>query len=149
QAGLAAAVPAPVHAQARDPATTPTAAAFDALHERLRGTELLREPSQAQVVARLDELHRLLPPGDDLRDLRYRALRCDWDFVGDPAAQFAYAEDALGKSRTQGNRAMEANFHYCRGAATEQLKGMPQALPDYEQGIAIARAIGDQRLLAD
>ena len=149
QAGVAAGTPAPVHAQANPQETARQAAAFDALHERLRGTELQREPSQSQVVARLDELHRLLPPRDALRDLRYRALRCDWDFVGEPAAQFAYAEDALGKSRTLGDRAMEANFLYCRGVATEQLQGMPQALPDYEQGIDIARAIGDRRLLAD
>lgn len=127
----------------------PDAAAFDAMLERLRGSELWREPSQERVLQRLAELQRLLPPGDRLRTLRFRALRCDWDFLEDPQAQLRFADAGLAEARALGDGAMAASFHYCRAAAIEQLHGMTEALADIEAGIAIARRVGDDPLLAD
>jgi diguanylate cyclase (GGDEF)-like protein len=157
QPAMATPVPAPAPAPASAPGaagpaaprSAPDPAAFDALLARLLGPELWREPSQQAVLGRLAELHRLLPPGDAARTLRYRALRCDWDFEDDPSGQLAYADDGLARARAQGDGAMEASFHYCRSAAIEALRNMPAAMPDIEAGIAIARRIGDQRLLAD
>jgi len=144
---LPATVPAAPGAGQR-PATH-DAAAFDALLKRLEGPELWREPSQQRIVARLAELRELLPPDDPRRALRYRALRCDWDFLDDPEAQLAYAADGLERARALGDDAMEASFHYCRSAAVEAMRGMPEGLADIQAGIAIARRIGDERLLAD
>ena len=149
QPAMAAPAPAPAPDAQGAARRGPDAAAFDALLDRLLGPELWREPSQRRVLARLAELHGLLPPGDALRALRYRALRCDWDFIDAPEDQLAYAEAGLEDARALRAGAMEASFHYCRSAAIEALRSMPEALPDIEAGIAIARRIGDHRLLAD
>lgn len=140
------AVPAP---QSADAAIRPDAAAFDALLAHLRDRELWRQPTQEAVLQRLEELRRLLPPGDRLRELRFRALRCDWGFVGDPREQLAHAEKGLAAAQALGDGAMAASFHYCRGGAVEQLSGMTEALPDFDRGIEIARRIDDRAMLAD
>src|SRR5690606_28058374 len=101
------------------------------------------------VLQRLEELRRLLPPGDRLRELRFRALRCDWGFVGDPREHLAHAEKGLAAAQALGDGAMAASFHYCRGGAVEQLSGMTEALPDFDRGIEIARRIDDRAMLAD
>lgn len=153
QPGIVSAAPGPPPPPVATPAEVPTggpdAAAFDAMLERLRGPELWREPSHAAILERLAGLERLLPPRDRLRTLRFRALRCDWDFLGDPGGQLAFAERGLADARALGDEALATSFHYCRGIAVEQLRGMPEAIPDFEAGMAIARRIGDKRLLAD
>ncbi|HET7656080.1 MAG TPA: diguanylate cyclase, partial [Luteimonas sp.] len=137
------------------PAPAPTAtretqaAEFDALLKRLQGTELWAEPSQEAVLRRLAELERMVPPGDPVRDLRYRALRCDWDFLNQPEAQLAFANDGLARAKALEDGVGQASFHYCRATALDQLHGAPAAMVEYEAGIAIARRIGDDRLLAD
>ena len=137
------------------PAPAPTAtreaqaAEFDALLKRLQGTELWAEPSQEAVLRRLAELERMVPPGDPVRDLRYRALRCDWDFLNQPEAQLAFANDGLTRAKALEDGFGQASFHYCRATALDQLHGAPAAMVEYEAGIAIARRIGDDRLLAD
>ena len=141
--------PAPPPPAAPAAASTPQAAAFDALLKRLQGTELWAEPSQAAVLRRLAELERLVPPGDPVRELRYRALRCDWDFFNDPAGQLAYAHEALARARALEDGIGEANFHYCLATALDEQHGSNAAMVEYEAGIAVARRIGDDRLLAD
>ena len=141
--------PAPPPPAAPAAASTPQAAAFDALLKRLQGTELWAEPSQAAVLRRLAELERLVPPGDPVRELRYRALRCDWDFFNDPAGQLAFAHEALARARALEDGIGEANFHYCLATALDEQHGSNAAMVEYEAGIAVARRIGDDRLLAD
>ena len=130
-------------------AASPAGAAFDAKYLELRDTGLSTQPSPAQVMARLDELARLRPAGDSVRDLRYRAIYCDWAFDENPGAQLAWADDGLARSRAAHDGEGEANFHYCRAAALETTGAQDQVLPEYEAGIAAARRIGDDRLLAD
>jgi diguanylate cyclase (GGDEF)-like protein len=128
---------------------SPQAAQFDALLKRLQGTELWAEPSQQAVLRRLDELAALVPPGDAVRDLRYRALRCDWDFLEDSKGRLAYADKGLALAKALEDGVGEAGFHYCRATALDELHGSPAAMVEYEAGIATARRIGDDRLLAD
>lgn len=137
---------------AATPAPTPAAApaaAFDAMFLQLRDTGLATQPSQAQVMQRLAELARLRPAGDAVRDLRYRAVFCDWGFDDDPKAQLAYADDGLARARAARNGEGEANFHYCRAAALETIGATTDVMSEYEAGIAAARRIGNDRLLAD
>lgn len=128
---------------------SPPAAAFDAMFLHLRDTGLATQPSQAQVMLRLQELARLRPANDIVRDLRYRAVFCDWAFDEDAKAQLGYADDGLARARAAGNAEGEANFHYCRAAALETIGATDREMAEYEAGIAAARRIGNDRLLAD
>ena len=96
------------------------AAAFDAMLEHLEERELLTL-TDAEAVARVDELGALLPANDIRRALRYRGLRCDWTYGDDPNGQLAYALEGLSMARASGDLAAQAGFHYCRAAAIETL----------------------------
>ena len=141
-----AAAQGPVPASA---AAAGRAAEFDAMLKRLQGTELWAEPTQAAIVRRLDELGRLLPAGDAARELKYRVLRCDWDFAEDPEGRLDYANEGLSRARAQEDAASQAAFHYCRAGALDELHGSSAAMVEYEAGLEIARRIGDERLMAD
>ena len=158
-----AAVPAPAQTPAQSlPATAAAAApapaseaasaasAFDRLYADLRDTGLAIQPDQAAVQRRLDALAALVPGGDTRRELRWRALQCDWGFDDDGSKrQLAYADDGIARARAERNAAAEADFHYCRAAALETLASTPEVMAEYEAGIADARAAHDNRLLAD
>ena len=120
--------------------------AFDALYRQLSDLGLATQPSQAQILLRLHELADLRPQGDLVRDLRYRALFCGWAFE-DAKAQLAYADAGLVRARVAGDAAAEADFLYCRASRLET--SAEEVMATYEAGIAIARRIGDNRLLAD
>lgn len=131
------------------PAAPSPAAAFDAMYAELRDTGLATQPSHAQVLRRLDELSRLRPPGDSVRDLRWRAIFCDWGFDEDSKAQLEFATTGLARALAAHDGEGEANFHYCRAAALEILGATNEVMPEYEAGIAAARRIDNDRLLAD
>jgi diguanylate cyclase (GGDEF)-like protein len=144
--------PAMVGAVVPEPEPVPPpspAAAFDAMFLHLRDTGMATQQSQAQVMQRLHELARLRPAGDVVRDLRYRAVYCDWAFDEDANAQLEYADDGLARARAAHDGEGEANFHYCRAAALESIGTTGEVMPEYEAGIAAARGIGSDRLLAD
>ena len=125
------------------------AATFDALLEQLEEREL-HTLAPAAVLARLDDLHAALPAGDGKRDLRYRALRCDWGYDDDPKGQRAYALDGLSRAREARDLAAQARFHYCKAVAIETLGAASQeVMAAWNAGIEAARRSGDRRLLAD
>jgi len=124
------------------------AAAFDTLFKRLDGGEIATL-SAARLPQRLGELQRLVPPGDVLRELRYRSMHCDWSFDNDAKGQLAYAQDGLDRARRVGDAELQARFHYCRAAAQGQLGTTEDTLADYEAGIALSRQVENDRLLAD
>lgn len=126
-----------------------TGTAFDALLEQLEERELQTlTATEAQV--RLDELGALRPEGDTGRDLRYRALRCDWSYDDDPRGQLAFAEEGLERAREANDVAAQARLQYCRAVAIETL-GAPgdEVMAAWNTGIDLARRSGDLRLLAD
>ena len=125
------------------------AAAFDAMLEHLEERELLTL-TDAEAVARVDELGALLPANDIRRALRYRGLRCDWTYGDDPNGQLAYALEGLSMARASGDLAAQAGFHYCRAAAIETLgAASDEIMAAWNAGIDAARRSGDKRLLAD
>ena len=125
------------------------AAAFDALLEQLEEREL-QTLTDAQAVMRLDELGALRPEGDIRRDLRYRALRCDWTYVDDPDGQLALALEGLSIARETRDLAAQARFHYCHAVAIETLGAdNGEILDAWNDGIDAAQRSGDKRLLAD
>jgi diguanylate cyclase (GGDEF)-like protein len=124
------------------------AAAFDTLFERLDGGEVATL-SAGQLTQRLTELQRLVPPGDVLRELRYRSMHCNWNFDNDARGQLASAQDGLARAQRVDDAELQARFHYCRAAAQGQLGTTADTLADYEAGIALSRKSENDRLLAD
>ncbi|HEU4813413.1 MAG TPA: GGDEF domain-containing protein [Xanthomonadaceae bacterium] len=124
-------------------------AAFDALLEQLEEREL-HTLTPADALARLDDLEVLVPAGDGGRDRRYRALRCDWGYDGDPEGQRAFALDGLARAREAGDLAAQARFHYCKAVAIETLgESSQEVMAAWNAGIEAARRSGNRRLLAD
>ena len=122
---------------------------FDTLLEQLEEREL-HTLTPAAALARLDDLEALVPAGDGARDRRYRALRCDWGYDGDPEGQRAFALEGLSRAREAGDLDAQARFHYCRAAAIETLGESSQAVMGaWNAGIEAARKSGNRRLLAD
>jgi diguanylate cyclase (GGDEF)-like protein len=124
------------------------AAAFDTLFKRLDDGEVATL-SAGQLTQRLTELQRLVPPGDVLRELRYRSMHCNWSFDNDARGQLASAQDGLARAQRVDDAELQARFHYCRAAAQGQLGTTADTLADYEAGIALSRKSENDRLLAD
>ena len=137
-----AACACPASAQGGDPA------AFDTLFRRL-DLEDIATLDAAGTERELSDLERLLPPGDVHRALLARSLRCNWGYRDDARAQRTAAEAGLHDARAAADGAAEIRFLYCRAGAREQVDTPLQALPDYNSGIALARRLEDDRLLAD
>jgi len=131
---------------AAQPAPAP-GAAFDALYARIDDGEL-DSPDQAAEDRLLAQLHALLPPGDAHRALDYRTLAC---YRGNdrPAQSSAYASRGLADARALGDARAEVRFLYCQAAYASQIKGGRPSLDGYDAGIALARKLGDARLVAD
>jgi diguanylate cyclase (GGDEF)-like protein len=123
-------------------------ATFDAAFRRLDDGGIATLDT-GQVARQLRVLQRLVPPGDTGRELLYRALRCSWGFPDDPRAALAFAEDGLRRALRARDEAAQVRFHYCLAGYREQVATALQALADYEAGIALARKLGDDRLLAE
>ena len=121
---------------------------FDALYRRLDDTELLTLDT-AQVQQRLRDLEALVPANDPLRALRAQAMRCNWGFNTDPQAQLAYAQAGLQRAHAAGDVDTQVRFLYCRGGAREEIDTPRNAKADYDAGIALARTIESDRLVAD
>jgi diguanylate cyclase (GGDEF)-like protein len=124
------------------------AADFDALYKRLDDSELLTL-GVAQVGQRLRELDALVPENDPVRALQAQALRCNWGFSKDPKAQLAYADAGLARARAAGDIDAQVRLLYCRGGAREEIDTPLNAKADYDAGIALARRIENDRLVAD
>ncbi|HZV23598.1 MAG TPA: tetratricopeptide repeat-containing diguanylate cyclase [Luteimonas sp.] len=129
-------------------ATDGRAADFDALYQRLDDSELLTL-GVADVEQRLRELDALVPADDPVRTLRAQAMRCNWGFSKDPKAQLAYAEAGLQRARAAGDVDTQVRFLYCHGGAREEIDTPLNAKADYDAGIALARRIENDRLVAD
>ena len=121
---------------------------FDALYRRLDDTELLTLDT-AQVQQRLRALEALVPANDPLRALRAQAMHCNWGFNTDPQAQLAYAQAGLQRAHAAGDVDTQVRFLYCRGGAREEIDTPRNAKADYDAGIALARTIESDRLVAD
>lgn len=123
-------------------------AAFDSLFQSLDDGKIATLSADG-TAQQLKQLQALLPPGDVKRDLRYRALHCDWGFDNDAKAQLAYAEDGLERAHRAADVEARIRFHYCRATAREQVDTPQRVLADYQAGIALSRKSENQRLLAD
>ena len=129
-------------------ATGDRAADFNALYKRLDDSELLTL-DVTQVAQRLRELDALVPANDPVRALRAQALHCNWGFSKDPQAQLSYAQAGLQRARAVGDIDTQVRFLYCHGGAREEIDTPLNAKADYDAGIALARTIEDDRLIAD
>lgn len=124
------------------------AADFDALYKRLDDSELLTL-GVADVEQRLRDLDALVPDHDPVRALQAQALRCNWGFSKNPKAQLAYAESGLQRAQARGDIDAQVRLLYCRGGAREEIDTPLHAKADYDAGIALARRIENDRLVAD
>ena len=142
--------PAAAAAQAA-PATTaapmPSAAAFDALFQRVDIGDLtaLSAAEQRKVVK---QLAQLLPPGDAHRARLLDTERCGLDFTNDNQKGYEFANARLAVALAAHDDAAAIRFYYCRGGYLESLKTPRDALADFERGIDLARSSGDDAMLA-
>ena len=122
-----------------------TAAAFDAALKRI-GTV----GGTAVGEDRLDELARLLPPGDVRRSVQLSAFTCHRD-TGDVPVVLKKVETDLVIARRLGERAAELSLTYCRAGLLDRAEQLEPAavLAAYERGIVLARELRDWRQLAD
>lgn len=122
------------------------AAAFDRLlaHLDADATTLDLAPWRRETA----RLAALVPPGDAHRRLRHQALACAAGF-DDVQAGYGFATRALADARALGNRRAEIGLLYCQSQYREQFETSRAALEGYEAGLAMARALGDARLIAE
>lgn len=136
--GLASGTPAQQHSAAEFDAVF---AELDALPRR-HGDHVERESEYARLRA-------LLPPGDSVRELRYRALSCGTGLYADDARVASEAQALLGRAQRQGDIDVQVRLHYCHGDALEQRRGERKAVGEYSRGIELARKAGLARLLGE
>ncbi|HST27662.1 MAG TPA: tetratricopeptide repeat-containing diguanylate cyclase [Rudaea sp.] len=125
----------------------PSAAAFDTLFKRLDVGDLtaLSAAEQRKV---LRQLAQLLPPGDAHRTRLLDTQRCGLDFTNDNQKGYEFADARLAEAIAVRDDAAAIRFYYCRGGYLESLKTPRDALADFERGINLARAAGDETMLA-
>jgi diguanylate cyclase (GGDEF)-like protein len=146
-ASPAAAAPAAQAAPATTAAPMPSAAAFDALFRRVDVGDLtaLSAAEQRKVVG---QLAQLLPPGDAHRARLLDTQRCGLDFTNDNQKGYEFANAKLAEALAAHDDAAAIRFYYCRGGYLESLKTPRDALADFERGIDLARAAGEDAMLA-
>lgn len=126
-----------------------SADAFDALFAELDALPLLLSDSAPERQADYARLQALLPPGDAVRELRYRALSCGPGDHDDDARIAAEAEAQLEQARRLGDAESQVRLLYCRSAASGFRRGERAALAYLDQGIALARTAGLAKLLGE
>ncbi|MDE1885083.1 MAG: GGDEF domain-containing protein [Xanthomonadaceae bacterium] len=145
--GPAVAAPAAGAAPAMSAAAMPSSTAFDALFKRLDVGDLtaLSAVEQRKVVKQLEQL---LPPGDAHRARLLDTQRCGLDYINNTQKGYAYADTHLADALAAHDDAAAIRFYYCRGGYLESLQTPRDALADFERGIDLARASGDDAMLA-
>lgn len=133
-------------AQAREPAAR-DGAAFDRLFEQLDNNRLkpaTPEESKADVA----RLRALLPPNDERRQLKYRFISCVQP-PEDAHASLEFARAALEQARASGDLESQSRFLFCRAMFEERVTGGRNALPLYDEGIALAQRVERPQLVGD
>lgn len=125
----------------------PSASAFDTLFARLDVGDLTSRDAAAQRVIE-KQLQQLLPSGDAHRRRLLDTVRCNLDFVNATQDGFAFADAKLAEALSAHDDSAAIRFYYCRGGYQQSLKTARDALADFERGIALARAINDDPMLA-
>jgi diguanylate cyclase (GGDEF)-like protein len=131
-----------------EPPALPNAQAFDTLFKRLEFGDLtaLDNKQQKKVI---EQLQKLLPPGDAHRARLLDTERCGLDFLNDNKQGFAFADSHLAESVSAGDTAAAIRYYYCRGGYQGSLSTQRDALADFERGIDLARSIDDDLLVAE
>lgn len=122
--------------------------AFDRLADQLDSNELV-PANIAETKELLARLHLLLPAGDARRDRIYRALYCELSFSNSARDGLAYASSALAEATHAGDIHAQIDFHYCHGQYQALTTSSTDALPDYNDGLALARQINDAERIGD
>jgi len=114
----------------------PPGTAFDSLIKVVTGPSMV-DVDTASYDARLEQLKALLPPGDPVRDARFRALYCSSSRLDDPQKGLVYANDALARAQSVGDVPSEARALLCRSDNLSALQGTQQAMPDIERAVTL------------
>jgi diguanylate cyclase (GGDEF)-like protein len=124
----------------------PNPQVFDALFKRLEFGDLtaLDNPQQRKVV---EQLQKLLPPGDAHRQRLLESMRCGLEFTNRNKEGYAYADEHLSAAIKAGDTAAAVRFYYCRGGFQSSLSTQRDSLADIERGLELARSIDDDVLM--
>lgn len=143
---LALLQPAPASAQAGD--AIPSAPAFDALYARITGPASL-EAFASESNADLDRLRKLLPPGDAVRELRYRTVYCASNRWTDNERALDYARETLRRAEAMHDLAAQGRALICTTGYVLPLQGLQPALAEMDKAVAVLENIEEPQLLGE
>lgn len=121
------------------------AAMFDSVFQRIVGPISLDATTTAYEQD-LDRLRKLLPPGDKLREVRFRSVYCGSLHWKDVDRGLEYSEQALRMARDAGDRASEARSLLCRSAYLSLRDGDRNGLPDIDRALAVLDKLDEPQL---
>lgn len=131
-----------------DEAASASAQAFDAMYAKVTGPEAL-DMSHEASEANLDRLRELLPPGDALRDARFRSIYCGSNRWPDHETTLAYSRETLELARAVNDPVAQVQALACSTGSLLHLQGPRQALEEIEAAVALLDKLDAPQLRGD
>ena len=133
---------------AGEPRAASAEGAFDSVYERVVGPVSLDAATPAYEQD-LDRLQRLLPPGDQAREIRFRSVFCGSSRWKDVDRGLAYSEQALQMAQAIGDRVSQARALLCRSAYLSLRDGTSHGLRDIDRALALLEKLDQPQLEAE
>jgi tetratricopeptide (TPR) repeat protein len=128
-----------------EPRAISPAAAFDSVFERVIGPISLDATTTAYEHD-LDRLQQLLPPGDHVREVRFRSVFCGSIRWKDVNHGLEYSQQALQMAQAAGDHVSEARALLCRAAYLSLRDGDRHGLPDIDRALAVLDKLDEPQL---
>jgi diguanylate cyclase (GGDEF)-like protein len=128
-----------------EPRPPSPAAVFDSVFERVIGPISLDATTTA-YEGDLDRLRQLLPPGDHVREVRFRSVYCGSLRWKDVDRGLEYSEQALQMAQAAGDRVSEARSLLCRSAYLSLRDGSRHGMPDIDRALAVLDKLDEPQL---
>ena len=128
-----------------EPRPPSPAAVFDSVFERIVGPISLDATTTA-YEGDLERLRQLLPPGDHVREVRFRSVYCGSLRWKDVDRGLEYSQQALQMAQAAGDRVSEARSLLCRSAYLSLRDGSRHGMPDIDRALAVLDKLDEPQL---
>jgi len=128
-----------------EPRPPSPAAVFDSVFERIVGPISLDATTTA-YEGDLERLRQLLPPGDHVREVRFRSVYCGSLRWKDVDRGLEYSQQALQMAQAAGDRVSEARALLCRSAYLSLRDGSRHGMPDIDRALAVLDKLDEPQL---